>query len=124
MVVTRLRGMHILVVEDHGDTRSVLRRLLEHCGYDVAAAENVHDALSLLENLRFDVLLSDIGLPDGDGLQLVKEAKKRHSFKKAVALTAWDRDEDRERGLRAGFDDYLTKPLDFMKLRSVLAQAA
>lgn len=84
-------------------------------------AGNVGDALSLLGNLRFDVLLSDIGLPDGDGLQLVCEARKRQTLKKAVALTALATDEDRERGLRAGFDEYLTKPLDFRRLRSVLA---
>ena len=115
--------MHILLVEDHTDTRVVLSRLLNHCGHDVAMAENVGDALTLLGNLRFDVLLSDIGLPDGDGLQLVCEARKRQSLKKAVALTALASDEDRERGLRAGFDHYLTKPLDFRRLRSVLATA-
>lgn len=116
--------MHILLVEDHADTRSSLAKLLDRCGYEVAAAETVHDALLLLENLRFDVLLSDIGLPDGNGLQLVEEAKRRQTFSKTVALTAWDTDEDRERGRRAGFDHYLTKPLDFNVLRGVLAGAS
>ena len=101
----------------------VLSRLLNHCGHDVAMAENVHDALTLLGNLRFDVLLSDIGLPDGDGLELVGEARKRQPLKKAVALTALATDEDRARGFEAGFDDYLTKPLDFRRLRSVLTEA-
>ena len=116
----RFIGVHILLVEDHEDTRSCLSRLLLRCGHDVAAAENVRDALLLLDNLRFDVLLSDIGLPDGDGLQLVAAAKRRQKFRQTVALTAWDTAEDRERGRRAGFDHYLTKPLDFRKLRGVL----
>ncbi len=115
--------MHILLVEDHTDTRVVLSRLLNHCGHDVSAAGTVGDALILLGNLRFDVLLSDIGLPDGDGLELVCEARKRQPLKRAVALTALATDEDRERGMQAGFDDYLTKPLDFRRLRSVLAAA-
>ena len=113
--------MHVLVVEDHDDTRKTITRLLERCGYDVAAAENMDNALTLLDNLRFDVLLSDIGLPDGDGLQLLATAKRYHNIPKAIALTAWDTAADRERGLAAGFDHYLTKPLDFAKLRGVLA---
>ena len=115
--------MHILLVEDHADTRLVLSNLLLHCGYDVAAAENVHDAMQLLGDLRFDILVSDIGLPDGNGLELVAEAKKRQLFKKTVALTAYATAEDRELGRRAGFDHYLTKPLDFARLRSVLSDA-
>ena len=111
--------MHILLVEDHNDTRTVLSKLLSHCGYDVAAAENVRDALSLLHNFRFDVLLSDIGLPDGDGFGLVAEAKRRQRLR-AVALTALASDSDRQHGREAGFDDYLTKPLDFGRLRAVL----
>lgn len=116
--------MHILLVEDHADTRFVLSKLLKHIGYEVSTAETVQEALEWLSNVRFDVLLSDIGLPDGDGLALVAEAKKRQSFKRTVALTALASAEDRDRGRQAGFDDYLTKPLDFHRLRSVLAQTA
>ena len=116
--------MHILLVEDHSDTRFVLTNLLTRYGHDVAAAENVTDALQLLDNLLFDILLSDIGLPDGNGLQLVQEAKRRQRMRMTVALTALATDEDRERGREAGFDHYLTKPLDFDRLRSVLATAA
>ena len=120
----RLSGVHILLVEDHADTRVVLSKLLKHCGHDVATAETVREALEWLTNVRFDVLLSDIGLPDGDGLALVAEARRRQPLKRTVALTALATAEDRDRGRRAGFDDYLTKPLDFHRLRSVLAQAA
>ena len=115
--------MHILFVEDHTDTRVVLSRLLTHLGYHVTAAENVEDALTLLDGVWFDVLLSDINLPDGDGFGLVAEAKKRQSLKRAVALTAMASPEDRAHGLRAGFDDYLTKPLHVSQLLTVLAAA-
>jgi len=62
----------------------------------------------LLSCLRFDALVSDIALPDGSGLELAVEAKKRQRFIKAVALTGLGQPEDRERGLRAGLDEYLT----------------
>lgn len=68
--------MNILLVEDHEDSRVILSSLLIHCGHEVASTGNMQDALRLLDNLRFDVLVSDIGLPDGNGIDLVVEAKK------------------------------------------------
>ena len=115
--------MKILLVEDHDDTRCVLCRLLDRYGHGVTAAANVAEARRLLHELQFDVLLSDIGLPDGNGFGLVVEAKRLQPLT-AVALTAWASDDDKERGRTAGFDHYLTKPLDCARLRSVLAAAA
>ena len=115
--------MKILLVEDHDDTRSVLTRLLDRYGHRVMAAATVAEARALLGTLQFDVLLSDIGLPDGTGYGLVVEAKQMQPLK-AVALTAWASDDDKERGRHAGFDHYLTKPLDCARLRSVLAAGA
>jgi DNA-binding response OmpR family regulator len=114
--------MKILLVEDHDDTRSVLTRLLDRLGYCVMSAATVADARRLLRELQFDVLLSDIGLPDGNGFGLVVEAKQLQPLK-AVALTAWASDDDKERGRTAGFDHYLTKPLDCARLQAVLAAA-
>lgn len=114
--------MKILLVEDHDDTRCVLARLLDRFGHWVTPAATVADARKLLREVQFDVLLSDIGLPDGTGFGLVAEAKQLQSLK-AVALTAWASDDDKERGRTAGFDHYLTKPLDCARLRSVLAAA-
>lgn len=99
------RSVNILLVEDHEDSRAVLSNLLAHCGYTVAAASNVEEALSLLGDRHFDVLVSDIGLPDGSGLDLVVEARKRQPWKKTVALTALGQNAERELGLRAGFDE-------------------
>ncbi len=120
--LARFMGVHILIVEDHPDTRVILLKLLVRCGHDVAAAETVKEALLLLDTFRFDVLVSDIGLPDGSGLELVVEAKRRQRLKQTVALTAFGTEDDRNRGLRAGYDYYLTKPLDFRRLQSVLAE--
>ena len=116
--------MRVLLVEDHRDTRLVLSNLLTRYGHDVLSTETVHDALQLLDDTEFDMLLSDIGLPDGDGCELVEEAKRRQPLKMTVALTALVSAEDRQRGLQAGFDHYLTKPLDVRQLRQVMAEAA
>lgn len=112
--------MKILLVEDHDDTRDVLTRLLDRYGHQVLSAATLADARKLLRELRFDVLLSDIGLPDGTGFGLVVEAKQLQPLR-AIALTAWASDEDKEQGRNAGFDHYLTKPLDCARLRAVLA---
>jgi CheY-like chemotaxis protein len=116
--------MNILLVEDHDQSRRILSNLLFHCGHEVLMAANVQEALVLLDDLRFDVLVSDIGLPDGDGFELLAEAKKRQPWKKTVALTAHAQREEKELGLRSGFDAYLTKPFDFHQLRSLLAETA
>src|SRR6476646_432551 len=109
-------SVSILLVEDHKDSREILANLLAHCGYEVSTAANMQDALTLINDLRFEILVCDIGLPDGSGLDLVAEAKKRQAWKKTVALTAHD--DQSTIGLRAGFDEFLTKPFDFNQLRS------
>jgi DNA-binding response OmpR family regulator len=114
--------MKILLVEDHGETRVVLSGLLGRSGHEVAAAGNVQEALQLLEAAPFEVLICDIGLPDGTGLEVLAEAKKHAGWKKMLALTAHDETAEREQGLRAGFDEYLTKPFDFHELRSLLGE--
>ena len=114
----------MLLVEDHRDTRLVLSNLLTRYGHDVLSAETVRDALQALDETPFDMLLSDIGLPDGDGCELVGEAKRRQPLRKTIALSALVSPEDQARGLKAGFDHYLTKPLDVARLRQVMAEAA
>lgn len=99
-------------------------KLLALWGFEVASADCVESAVILLRNLRFDALLSDIGLPDGSGLQVIAEARRHGGVALAVALSAYCTAADREAGLSAGFDHYLSKPTDIIALRSLLQTAA
>ncbi|HEX4640528.1 MAG TPA: response regulator [Chthoniobacterales bacterium] len=112
--------MNILIVEDHQDTRRVLSTLLGRADHEVITASGVNEALQLLKSMRVNVLLSDLGLPDGDGLELVAKAKAIQPRIRAIALTARDSVDDYRRGQKAGFDHYLSKPFDFHELRSLL----
>lgn len=116
---TRPVHLRILIVEDHDDTRKVLGRLLSHFGYEVAHASSVREALQLFRSEPFDAILSDIGLPDGTGYDVVSEAKREQPVK-AVALTGYGMSEDLRRSKEAGFDFHLTKPVDVAELRTVL----
>ncbi len=114
--------MNILLLEDHGDSRTVLAHLLTHCGYQVEVASDICAARSSLTNHRFDVLLADIGLPDGESYSLVALAKESSPAIRTIALTGRDTAADLEKGRVAGFDHFLTKPVDFHQLRSILAE--
>lgn len=116
-----LRTLRILLVEDHGDTRRTLARLLSHFGHQISVAETQQSAFEKLRSQAFDVVLSDIGLPDGSGYNVISEAKRDHKLA-GIALTGFGTDEDIRRGKEAGFDFHLTKPVDFHELRSVLDQ--
>jgi DNA-binding response OmpR family regulator len=111
--------MRALIVEDHDDTLRVLSLLLGRCGYQTVTAKDATEARTRLEEMQVDVLISDLSLPDGDGLDLVREAKQKQPLK-AIALTGRDSADERNAGLKAGFDFYLTKPIDFHELRQAL----
>jgi two-component system CheB/CheR fusion protein len=113
----------ILLVEDHDDTRRVLARLLSSFGFIVAAAGTVREALDLSERERFDVLVSDIGLPDGTGTELMRELKLRQTIT-GIALSGFGRDEDLRRSADAGFTSHLIKPVNFQTLRDVILRVA
>jgi PAS domain S-box-containing protein len=117
--VTTSRSLRLLLVDDHSDTRAVLSRLLTRFGHQMTTSDSAQGALKLLESDRFDVLISDIGLPDGNGYDLVREAKRRQSLK-AVALSGFGTEADVRRSLEAGFDYHVTKPVDINGLRSLL----
>jgi CheY-like chemotaxis protein len=111
----------ILVVDDHGDTLRSMKLLLRRLGYEVLAAENMMDALQIAEEQPFDILLSDIGLPDGSGLELLKRIRQRRDVP-ALALSGFGMDEDIERSRDAGFSDHLTKPVSIDRLQAAIAQ--
>ena len=109
----------ILVVDDHRDTLRSMKLLLSRLGYNVLAAENMTDALRIANNEEFDILLSDIGLPDGSGLELIKRIRQTRSVP-ALALSGFGMDEDLQRSLDAGFSDHLTKPVSLDRLQSAI----
>jgi CheY-like chemotaxis protein len=111
----------ILVVDDHGDTLRSMQLLLRRLGYEVLAAENMTDALQIAEEHPFDILLSDIGLPDGSGLELLKRLRQMRNVP-ALALSGFGMDEDVERSRDAGFSDHLTKPVSIDRLQAAIAQ--
>lgn len=117
------KSLRILVVEDHADTLRVLAHLLHHFGHEISVADRTHSALQSLQSKVFDVILSDISLPDGSGYEIVSQAKQKQAVK-AVALTGFNGEEDIRRGKEAGFDFHLSKPIDFHELRTVLDQVS
>jgi PAS domain S-box-containing protein len=117
------KPLRVLLVEDHRDTRHVLARLLIHFGHEVVTAENIRRALQILGTGEIDVLLCDIGLPDGSGYEVVAQARRKRPIK-AVAITGFGTEEDVRRSKEAGFDFHLVKPVDLHDLQTVLEQLA
>jgi PAS domain S-box-containing protein len=117
------RSLRLLLVDDHADTRRILSRLLGKCGHEVSTADSGQSALKLMQAKRFDALISDIGLPDSSGYELVREAKRRQPMQ-GIALSGFGMEEDVRRSLEAGFDYHLTKPVEFQELRGLLQKIA
>ncbi len=112
-----VRTLSILLVEDHEDTLRVIARLLKGLGHAVTTARGVGEALGLASLERFDLLVSDIGLPDGSGLDIMREIRDRHGVR-GIALSGFGQDADIARSRDAGFEDHLVKPVDFDVLRT------
>ncbi len=93
--------MRILVVEDHSDTLQALSQLLNHFGHDISTADNARSALDMIKAKEFDVVLCDIALPDGNGYDVVVEAKRKGAVK-AVAISGFGARDDIERGTKGG----------------------
>ena len=115
------KPLRILIVEDHRDTRRTLSRLLTHFGHEVLAADNVHRALEIIGSGDIDVLLCDIGLPDGSGYEVIARARQKQPIQ-AIAITGFGTDKDLRRSKEAGFDFHLVKPIDLHELQTVLEQ--
>jgi CheY-like chemotaxis protein len=117
------RTLKILVVEDHGDTSRLMARLLQGHGHDVHVAEGVSTALAAAKQESFDLLISDIGLPDGTGHELMRQIQSIRPTK-GIALSGYSSQEDIRQARDAGFAAHVTKPVDFAKLRQLIAQLA
>ncbi|MBV9958425.1 MAG: response regulator, partial [Acidobacteria bacterium] len=120
----RLDGLKILAVDDEADTCEMLRVALTECGAQVLTARSVREALAQLENFLPDVLISDIGMPEEDGYELIRRVRRLPSDGgaiPAVALTAYAGAEDRLRVLREGYQMHLPKPVELTELVAVIA---
>ena len=116
---TPRRSYRLLVVEDHADTQHSLTRLLERRGYEVRAVDGISEALAVARDYPFDVLISDMGLPDGSGLDLMRSLSSTRRVN-GIALSGFGMEEDVRRSKDAGFGEHLTKPVDITKLDCVI----
>jgi len=117
--VSARRSVRLLLVEDHEDTKRSLTRMLRKRGYDVHSASDVRSALDVAMKTRFDVLVSDIGLPDGNGHDLLKTLREKHHIF-GIALSGYGMEEDIRRSGEAGFSHHLVKPVDINKLDVII----
>jgi len=116
------KPLRILLVEDHQDTRRTLSRLLTHFGHNVVTADNVEGAIEIMGANNLDVVLCDIGLPDGSGYEVAAQARLNRKIK-AIALTGFGTEQDVQRSKEAGFDFHMVKPINMQELQSVLEQS-
>ena len=119
-----LDAIRLLVVEDEADTLEFLRRLLTTHGATVLTAATAGEALSLVRDERPDLMISDIGLPEMDGYDLIQTVRRQPSPGRdipAIALTAYARSEDRTRALRAGYQAHIAKPVEPNELLAMIA---
>lgn len=123
-----LEGLHVLVVDDEEDSRNLLSTVLVNCGARVTTAGSAREALDELKRNKFDVLLSDIGMPGEDGHSLIKKVRRLPEAQggriPAAALTAYARSEDRLKALRSGFKMHVPKPVEPAELVTVVANLA
>ncbi|MEH2356213.1 hybrid sensor histidine kinase/response regulator [Nostoc sp.] len=118
-----LNGLQTLLVDDDRDSREFIAFVLEQYGAQVTEVDSAHDALSSLMQAKFDLLISDIGMPDMDGYTLIRQIRKQSPDRggeiPAIALTAYAGETDRQQALAAGFQQHISKPIEL----EVLIQA-
>ncbi|CAN5252187.1 hypothetical protein BH20VER2_BH20VER2_10000 [soil metagenome] len=115
--------LRILLVEDHDDTRRTLHRLIERWGHNVADAATVQQALQLAVEKKFDLLVSDLGLPDGHGNDLMRELRASSGMV-GIAVSGFGTEDDKARSREAGFHAHLSKPIGTQKLKGVIEELA
>lgn len=119
----QVQKLRLLVVEDHADTLRTLGRLLSSAGYEVLPATSVRSAVELAEQGNFDMVVSDLGLPDGDGYQVMRHIRQFREVP-GIAMSGYGMDEDVQRSREAGFSEHLTKPVQFSALKCAIARLA
>lgn len=125
----RLDGVRVLVVDDDADTRQMLKAILSECQADVITAASAAEAFKEIERRKPDVLVSDLGMPEQDGFELIKKVRETESADNtnripALALTAYTKAEDRLRALAGGYQVHLSKPVEPAEFVLVVANLA
>ena len=120
---SRSQPAHILVIDDEPDLRTLYELTLLREGYRVEAAGDLTQARQLLQDRQFDAVITDMRLPDGLGLELLREMVTQQRAERCVVITAHGSAENAVEALKAGAFDYLTKPVDLKQFRSVVASA-
>jgi PAS domain S-box-containing protein len=114
--------VRLLLVDDHRDTLEMLKRLLSRSGHTVTTADSLAQAVHCLATGRFDILISDIGLPDGSGHEVMRLARQGNPEVRGIALTGFGMAHDIQRSEDAGFDVHLCKPIDYSQLTGAIRQ--
>ena len=117
------RPLRILLVEDHDGSRLTVSRLLRSLGHDVTAAPNCRCAMDAIASKAFDLLISDLCLPDGTGLELMRYASQNQNTR-GICISGLGMDDDLRRSSEAGFAAHLTKPITFQALEAAIRHAA
>jgi CheY-like chemotaxis protein len=117
-------GQTVLVVDDMSDNIILISLSLQDMGYRVVTATNGADAFNVAKLARPDLILMDIAMPQQDGLAATRRIREEAEFQDVpvVALTAFDTDGFRQAAFDAGFNGYLTKPIDFDRLRNLMSK--
>lgn len=115
---------NVLVVDDVSDVTEMIALFLKHAGYQVATADSASTALQLAEERNFDLIISDIGMPQMNGYELAGELRSWSEYKTIpiIAVTGYSEYDDRGRALQAGFSAHLTKPIDPSRLLDLMSQ--
>ena len=122
--IEKERKRRALVVDDVADVTEMLSVLLTHAGYEVATASSAAAAISSATNGQFDVIISDIGMPQMNGYELARAVRELPGYETVpmVALTGYSKFDDRQRSLDAGFNAHLTKPIEPRELLDLIEQ--
>jgi CheY-like chemotaxis protein len=113
------RKLTILIVEDHAHTAAVMRNLLARDGHDVLTASTVREASVILHSKTLDLLISDLGLPDGSGYEVMRQLAEV-SAAKGIAISGYGMEDDVKRSSKAGFSIHLTKPVKVLDLQQAI----
>ena len=114
----------VLVVDDVPDVTEMIELLLKHAGYDVSTADSARDALQLARRKHYDLVISDIGMPEMNGYELAAALRELAAYNQTplIAVTGYSEYDDRGRAVQAGFNVHLTKPIEPMQLLTLMRE--